>query len=412
MAIPTRILFICHDGDLYGSQQSLNLIIRHLPPDAYQCFVSMARPGPLEKLLDSYPNTVVLRHRRLQWVKHDFRTKLQKFGDVLTLLLCAFPRTWYLVNTIRREKINVVHTNSTVSLEGALAAAIAGVPHIWHIRELFMERSPKFHMVLGCRFSRWLIDQFSDAVICISNAVRQQFRIYLDEEPDKYYLIYNALELGDVPYLLSRHDPQMQAKRSLSLKVLDLPETGVFRIGYIGRLSAGKGFHELLEALFILKHRGIYVEVLVAGNFVDNAYRERITAMIQGEDWQHAVHFLGYRDDLTPLYDSIDILVVPSVNEPFGRVVIESMIKGVPCLAANAGGIPEIIDPGMTGFLYPPGYPEALADELASLMETPWKLDAVRENARRMVCERFNIETQVRMLDQCYQSVLQHHQLF
>lgn len=413
MGLPLRILFICHDGDLYGSQQSLNLIVKHLPQDGYQCFVSIARPGPLRKLLESYPNTAVLSHKRLQWVKHDRRTWLQRIGDCLNLLVTAVPRTWHLFNTIRREKINVVHTNSTVSLEGALAAAVAGIPHIWHIRELFMEKSPKFHLVLGRRFSRWLIDRFSDEVICISGAVRNQFGHYMQDDPHKYQLIYNAMQLPPLTeeVMFNLNDAQRPIVKALSLKVLGLPETNVFRIGYIGRLSEGKGFHDLLDAFIRLRDKGLYAELLVAGNFVDAAYQARITEAVTRHNLGHTVRFLGYQDDLSPLYEVLDLLAVPSRNEPFGRVVIEAMANGVPCIGSDSGGIPEIIDQGMTGLLYPTGDAAALATMIEELMSAFWKLETIRQNARRMVHERFNIETQVRMLDECYQSVIARHQL-
>jgi glycosyltransferase involved in cell wall biosynthesis len=363
-------------------------------------------------MLESCLNVEVLSHKRLQWVKHDPRNGVQKIGDIFNLLVAAVPRVWHLFNTIRREKINVVHTNSTVSLEGALAAAMAGIPHIWHIRELFMEQSPKFHMVLGRRFSRWFIDRFSDDVICISDAVRRQFDTYLLDDPDKYSLIYNAMEMTPDNSLFTINDPQRNIMKLLSLKLLGLPETPVFRIGYIGRLSEGKGFHDLLEAFALLRRRNIYAELLVAGNFVDTAYEARIRERVaQDEDLKHTVRFLGYQDDLNPLYEVLDVLAVPSLNEPFGRVVIEAMANGVPCVAADAGGIPEIIEQGVTGLLYPPGDVHALAGLLEELRTTFWKLETIRQNARRMVYERFNIETQVRMLDECYQSVIARHQL-
>ena len=411
MDLPTRILFICHDGDLYGSQQSLRLLVRNLPQEAYQCFVSIARPGPLQGLLQSYPNTMVLRHKRLQWVKHDRRNTLQRIGDVLNLLVSAVPRTLYLLNTIRREKINLVHTNSSVSLEGALAAALAGIPHVWHIRELFMEPSPKFHLVLGRRFSRWFIDRFSDQVLCISGVVQQQFGRYLAQEPDKYLLLYNALELPNQPDFFPINDPQRAIMKTLSLKVFGLPDNKMFRVGYIGRLSAGKGFHALLEAIAILRRNNVPVELLVAGDFVDHEYKGRIHRAVQEDCLKNAVHFLGYQEDLMPLYESIDVLVVPSVNEPFGRVVIEAAAHGVPCIGANAGGIPEIIESGVTGLLYPPGDVYALAGMIEELMSAFWKLETLRQNALRMVYERFNIETQIRTLCECYQSVLTRHQL-
>lgn len=410
MAQPQRILFICHDGDLYGSQRSLSLIVANLPAESYQCFVSIARPGPLRELLDSYPNTVVLAHKRLQWVKHDARNWAQRIGDCLSLLVSAIPRVWYLFNTIRQEKINVVHTNVTVSLEGALAAALAGVPHIWHIRELFMEISPKFHMVLGRRFSRWVIDRFSDQVICISKAVRDQFEHYAEDDPDKYRLIYNAMPLDNLQPLLLWNDPQRAILKSLALGNLKLYDAKSFRIGYIGRLSAGKGFHELLEAFAMLRKRGLNVELLVAGSFVDAPYEQRIRAMVEQDNMADSVQFLGYQQDLTAIYELLDLLVVPSVNEPFGRVVIEAMASGVPCIGANAGGIPEIIDNYDTGWLYPPGDVYALSGMIEELTGAFWKLETIRQNARRMVCERFNIETQIRMLQECYQSVIIRHQ--
>jgi glycosyltransferase involved in cell wall biosynthesis len=412
MELPNRILFICHDGDLYGSQQSLHLIVKYLPRDRYLCYISIARPGPLQGLLESYPNTVVLHHRRLQWVKHDPRTWLQKMGDVVNLLASAVPRTLYLYNTIRREKINVVHTNSTVSLEGALAAALAGVPHIWHIRELFMEPSPKFHPVLGRHLTRLIIDRFSDTVICISEAVHRQFGPCLEEDPDKYHVLHNALEVplesGQLPAL---NDPHQAILKSLSAQALSLPETrGLFRLGYIGRLSEGKGFHELLEAFILLRRRNAKVDLVVAGNFVDEAYEHRIREAVSAEGLEKDIHFLGYRDDLLPVYEVMDLLVVPSRNEPFGRVVIEAMAQGVPCLGADSGGIPEIIDNGETGMLYPPGDVHTLIGLIEELMSAFWKLETIRQNARRMVCERFTIDRQIRTLDECYQSVIRYHQ--
>lgn len=405
---PIRLLFVCHDGDLYGSQRSLELIVKHLPPSKYHRFVSLARSGPLEDRLAACPNTTVLHHRRVQWVKHDPRSLFQRLGDAAILPATALWRAWPLARIIRREGIELVHTNSLVSLEGPLAAALAGVPHIWHIRELFMTRSPKFHLVLGRWLSRRIVDRFSDAILCISEAVRRQFGPDAEADPRRYRVIPNALE-GKDSSALTPGGPDADRMRALCLKGLDLPERETFRIGYIGRLSAGKGFHELVEALHRLHQSNVAVELVVAGDFVDETYRQRIDELLTRYSLTHAVRFLGQRNDLEPVYAIIDALAVPSANEPFGRVIIEAMRQGIPCVATAAGGIPEIIEPDVTGLLYPPGEPETLALRLRELMESPRKRETLRENAGRMVSQRFNIETQIRMLDECYQSVLRHH---
>jgi glycosyltransferase involved in cell wall biosynthesis len=143
---------------------------------------------------------------------------------------------------------------------------------------------------------------------------------------------------------------------------------------------------------------------------VDDAYKARILDAIDENHLRDSVHLLGYREDLTPLYEVINVLVVPSRSEPFGRVVIEAMVQGVPCIGSNAGGIPEIIEDRLTGLLYPPGDTETLADLIEELADASWKREAIRQNAGRMVRERFNIEAQIRTLDECYQSVITLHQ--
>lgn len=405
-----RLLYICHDGGLYGSQQSLHLLLKHLSPERYECLVSLARPGPLADILAAYPHVRVMAHRRLQWVKHDRRALLQRVGDVLNLMLTGFLRVWWLYGVIRREQIDLVHTNSSVSLEGALAAALAGVPHVWHVRELLMEESPKFQPVLGRWLMRWVIDRYADLVLCISQAVRDQFEALANEDPERYVLLYNALEIDESPLPL-RHEERQRALRTLSLQVLNLPaDDEVLWVGYIGRLSEGKGFHDLLAAAGLLRARGVPVRLVVAGGFVDTAYQQRIDDLLTRTGMRPYVHLLGYREDLAPVYPCLDVLVVPSYNEPFGRVVIEAMIQGVPCVGTDSGGIPEIITDGETGLLYPTGEANALADCLADLVEAPWKLEALRQNARRMVSERFNIEAQVKALDTWYQSIIRRHQ--
>jgi glycosyltransferase involved in cell wall biosynthesis len=384
-----KILFVCHDAALYGSQRSLELILKYLPSEQYQCFVSVARSGPLEERLAQLPNVTVLHHKRLQWVKHDKRNAVQKIGDVFTLLFNAFSRAKAIQKLVKQHDIHLVHTNSTVSLEGALGSAMAGVPHVWHIRELFMEPSPKFHLMLGCKLSRLMMASLAHRVICISKAVQSQFGPYLEVSPQQFPLIYNALEPETVSL-----EPQPKSHNS------------VFKIGYLGRISEGKGLHELLEALSYLEGENLSIELHVVGSFVDNAYERRISQQILQLNLSEKVRFWGYQDDAASFLKQLDVLAVPSANEPFGRVIIEAMANRIPCIAANSGGAPELIEQGETGLLYPPGQAKVLALGLKTLYESPELSEKIKEKAGRMVLERFTINSQIRMLEECYQSLL------
>ena len=178
------------------------------------------------------------------------------------------------------------------------------------------------------------------------------------------------------------------------------------RIGYAGRLSQGKGFHDILDTLLLFRERWPNRPqpfVSVAGSFVVASYRQRIESFVESNALASQVSFLGYQDDMRPWYREIDVLVVPSKNEPFGRVVIEAMAMGIPCIGADSGGIPEIITHGETGWLYATGNPSALADVLDGIYQAPGELEKIYQKAGRMVMERFTIEQQRREIESLYQ---------
>jgi L-malate glycosyltransferase len=419
MSTKTNLLFVCHDAQLYGSQQSLLLLIQCLPPNLYHCYVSVARHGPLEEKLCVLPHVTLLKHQRIQWVKHDPRSFLQQVSDVLGLCWVALPRALQLKRLIVKYHIDIVHTNSSVSLEGALASYLGKIPHIWHIRELLMIPSPKFHLVLGCTLSRWIIARGAKRVLAISDVVLQQFVPYFQRYPDRFYRVYNALPHATGLSNDQEYDTFPERKKQALVRLGLPPEKeNVFYIGYIGRISEGKGLHNLLQAMTLIQNTTRPICLLVAGQFVDTAYERQIKAQLdtlknRPEGQLIQVCLLGFQNNLTDLYTLLDVLVVPSLNEPFGRVVIESMANGVPCIGSNAGGIPELIEHNKTGWLYPPDCPEQLANLLQDVLQempgTHERLKQVSAEARQMVTQRFNIETLCQTMQHCYQSVLSPH---
>ena len=170
-----------------------------------------------------------------------------------------------------------------------------------------------------------MIEALSDRIVCISNAVQRQFGSAVADNPDRYPVIYNVVEPPDPKKVIPK-----------SVKA-DLPHP--FRVGYVGRISSGKRLHDLLEAMRMLKTAKLEPDLLVAGTFVDTPYERRIEEMISQYRLYRQVKMLGYVESPAELYGHIDVLVVPSLNEPFGRVLIEAMQYGVLCVGANAGGV-------------------------------------------------------------------------
>lgn len=394
--IRRKILFVCHDGDLFGSQQSLLLLLKSLPKRKYQCHVSIAKPGPLNDLLaKELPHVIVTSHQRVQWVKHDKRSLLQAIGDVFSVTLGAVPRVLLLAKYIHDNQVDLVHTNSLVSLEGALAAKQAGVPHVWHIRELFMLPNPKLHTVLNRPTVRQYIDMMSQRVFCISQAVQTQFKELSSFWESRYPVIYNALSDNALKEPLP--------------ETLSFPKnSGFFTVGYMGRLSEGKRFHDLVECLAGIKEvqPDLSFKLLVAGKFVDTAYEKAIQDLIAEAGLRDNIIFQGYQTDVASFFRKIDVLVIPSQHEPFGRVVIEAMNYGAPCIGTDSGGITEIINDPAVGYTYSVGDKKTLAEILITLMQDSSVLLPMVKAAKAMVQKRFSIEQQSRLIQHHYDAIL------
>ncbi|MBK8189834.1 MAG: glycosyltransferase family 4 protein [Vampirovibrionales bacterium] len=382
-----RAFYVCHDGDLFGSQQSLAIMAAHARDFDIAPVVSIARPGPLTARLASIPGLTLATHRRLQWFKHDQRSGFQRVGDAAGLLASAWPRARALAALLRAHRADVVHSNSLVSLEGALAARLAGIPHVWHIRELFVSDNPKLRPTLGADGVRRVVEAFSTRILCISQAVAAQFS---QEATARLVVMPNAVAM---------------AANQTPVAPLWPPAEGRLRVGYVGRLTAGKRFGDLIEALAILGD-ATPIELVVAGKFVDAPYEAFIRARLDALGVGDRVRLLGVLDDLRPFYAGIDALALPSKDEPFGRALIEAMAAGAPCIGADSGGIPEIIAHERTGLLYPCGDARALAAALARYWREPDLRRTLANNAGRAAAQRFTIETQMQALRAVYDAAL------
>jgi glycosyltransferase involved in cell wall biosynthesis len=141
-------------------------------------------------------------------------------------------------------------------------------------------------------------------------------------------------------------------------------------LGFIGQLIPIKGLLELLQAL-----DGISAEwaLLVAGRDPEAGapYESLCRRYVEERGWTKRVRFLGFLNDVTPFYQAIDLAVVPSLEEPLGRVSLEAAAYARPAIAFAAGGLPETIKDGQTGWLVAPGDVRALRETLAAFLEAP-----------------------------------------
>lgn len=169
---------------------------------------------------------------------------------------------------------------------------------------------------------------------------------------------------------------------------------GEFRIGVIGRISPEKGQADFLRAARMLHKTAPQCRYLICGAplFSDPAAMQYCADLEQLAEGL-PIEFLGWTENVEPVLARLDLLVVPSAPlDATPRVILEGFAAGVPVLAFASGGIPEIVEDGVTGFLVNDPSPHALALAVRGLAEEPQRLRAVVERARAKAANEFSLE--------------------
>jgi len=173
----------------------------------------------------------------------------------------------------------------------------------------------------------------------------------------------------------------------------DRPRVGPPLILYSGRLVERKGIRELLDALPDVLEAAPGCRAVLAGG-PPPLSGDQVAAQWLGPEhsrFQDRIHFTGWLSPagVASWYQAADILVVPSRYEPFGMVVLEGMLYGLPIVAARVGGPAEIVEHGISGMLFPPRDTKALADALRWLAEHPTERQRMGLSAARAVRSRW-----------------------
>jgi glycosyltransferase involved in cell wall biosynthesis len=176
------------------------------------------------------------------------------------------------------------------------------------------------------------------------------------------------------------------------------------RLAVVGRLIPIKGHSSLLEALALARHEvpGIALEI-AGGGPLEPELRAQTRRLTLGD----AVSFLGQVAPAGPVFERARVVVVPSLGEGFGLVALEAMERGRAVVASDVGGLPEIVEPGRTGLLVPPGDPAALAAALLELVRNPERTAAMGAAGRERALTAFSQERCTDGIEALYRAALE-----
>ena len=233
----------------------------------------------------------------------------------------------------------------------------------------------------------------SDAVIATDEAIAPAVRRHLQVEPSRLRVIPNGIDVAELDRLV---DPARRAAVRRDAGI----EPGETVLLSVGRLEANKGFADLAEALSGLAGDGRWRWVLVG----DGPERRSLAAAAAGLGIADRVVFAGRVDDgvLHAWFDAADLFVHPTRYEGSSLVTLEAMLHRLPVLATHAGGLPDKVKPGVTGWLTAPARPAELRQALGQGIAERDRWPAYGQAGRRLLEEAFDWRMLQRKFEELY----------
>lgn len=247
-----------------------------------------------------------------------------------------------------------------------LAAKLLKIPVVNHVRYIFTHLAD---LTTPTGALTW-----SSTIICNSEATASRIRTRLPAA--KVEVLYNFVPTKFIP-----------PPRKVCGK----------RIGYVGPLVKEKGIDTLISAAALLDETPW--EIKIFGPEKEVGVLAELQALVIQLGLSNRISFLGYVADRELIFNSLDILVLPSWEEAFGFVLIEAGAYSIPVVASNSGAIPEIVNNGISGYLVPARDDKALAEALQRLLNQPDLQLTLGEQGRKIVLERFSASSSVRRLE-------------
>jgi sugar transferase (PEP-CTERM/EpsH1 system associated) len=296
-------------------------------------------------------------------------------------LKLQFP-LFRLARIMREYRPHIVHTRNWGALEAVAAAKLASVPVVVH-----SEHGYEVDMFAGLPMRRRLFRRaayaMTDAIFAVTRELRDFHARQAWIRPERMGVMYNGVDT-------QRFAP-CEKTRTATRKELGMPEDA-FVVGTVGRLVPIKDHQTLLKAAGMLSAKGIDVRVLLVGSGPE---RERLQATAASA-LEGRVCFAGDSDRVPELLNAMDVFVLPSLREGMSNTLLEAMACGLPVLASNVGGNPEIIENNHNGSLFAPGDVEWLANKLQLLASNPSLIHELGTAARNRAIESFSLS---RMLE-------------
>jgi glycosyltransferase involved in cell wall biosynthesis len=385
-----RVLYVSHTATVSGAERSLLDLLGALPEHVEPLLATPS--GRLCELAERQGiATTAITGTAGSLRIHPLHTP--------RALLEMAAAAWQVRRAAKRHRADVVHANSIRAGIVLALARLRARPTIVHVRDCLPpgRLSTATLRLIG-----------ATATAIVANSRYTAASVLAAAPAARMQVVHNPVDL-------KRFDPQA-IDRDAAREQLD-EDAGSERLllGVVAQLSPWKGQDTAIEALGELVREGIDARLLLVGSAVfvasstrysNEDYVERLRQLVAGEGLQERVSWLGEREDVAQVMRALDVLLLPSWEEPFGRALIEAMAMGVPVIATEVGGPQEIVEQGRQGYLVAPRRPHDWAQAVARVAHSDDAGAAMGRAGRERAAEMFTIERHVRATLDVYERVI------
>jgi glycosyltransferase involved in cell wall biosynthesis len=292
---------------------------------------------------------------------------------------------------------HVVHThNSKAGFIGRLSAKLARVPVIVHTVHgfAFHQQEPPWRQFLFRNLER-LASRWCDQMIFISQPLVDWALKERISCAGKMARIYSGIEMDRFHPVSVPEKQRMKGKWGLG------EHDAV--IGIVSKLWEGKGHALLIRAFKEIRKEKPQARLVIVG---EGYLMESLKTLVSQLELSDAVIFTGFLEDIPQIIATFDVAVLPSYFEGMGRVLLEAMAMEKPVVGTRVGGIPDLIEQDLNGYLVSPGSERELASAVLKILNDKGLAARMGQAGRRKMTDRFSAESMVRSIERLYSELL------
>lgn len=364
-----KILFISYYTGMYGANTSLLLLMKDLKR-RYNVtpIVLMPTKGEFtEKLQEENIDVIISKYYR--WMCEP----ANRFSNIKIIIKKLFNILLYkkVYRVLKDENIDLIHSNSSISDVGDYLASKLGVSHLWHIREYGKEDYNIEYMYsldyVSAKYAR------ADCVVAISNSIKEYYsKVLPNSNHINFSIIYNGVSIPEL----------IKVKFNIKSPV---------QFCVIGLVSENKNQKEIIEACKCLVYNNVSDFKLNIIGDGESEYVDYLKNLVSKYSLNNYIDFWGYRKNIDDILQEMDIGIMASKKEAFGRVTVEYMSYYMPVIGANTGGTVELIN-NSNGYLYESGDYKQLADIMKNFIYNRNLIEKLGKQARSYANDNFRKE--------------------